>query len=170
MQNQVISPWVVYVITRLDALSTPLLVFASVGAVVAVIAGIIWCVQTMDESEALGIVEKANRLTKEQVVAADMEARRHWDSKTMSERVAEAHERSAGAAYLARRAARAFKLALFVSLASTALHVVTPTTREACAILLIPKIANNEDVQGVAVEVRDLAREWIKALGPKEGK
>lgn len=52
----------------------------------------------------------------------------------------------------------------------TAVAVFVPTTKEACAIYMIPKIANNEDVQGVAVEVRDLAREWIKALGPKEGK
>lgn len=57
-----------------------------------------------------------------------------------------------------------------LTLLCAAVAVFVPTTKEACAIYMIPKIANNEDVQGVAAEVRDLARDWIKDLGPKEGK
>ena len=41
-----------------------------------------------------------------------------------------------------------------------------PTTKEACAIYLIPKIANNESVQEIGIDIKTLAREWLEELRP----
>ncbi len=46
----------------------------------------------------------------------------------------------------------------------------TPTTREAIAIVVIPKIANNEQVQGLGQDMIDTARDWLKELAPKKQK
>lgn len=46
--------------------------------------------------------------------------------------------------------------------------VLTPTTNEMAAIMIIPKIANNEDIQGVGSEIVSLAKDWLKELHPKE--
>lgn len=39
--------------------------------------------------------------------------------------------------------------------------VFVPTTKEYCAIYAIPKIANNEKVQGEAKEIYELAKSWL---------
>lgn len=43
-----------------------------------------------------------------------------------------------------------------------------PTTREMAAIKIIPRIANNEDVQALGSEIPKLAKEWLEELRPKK--
>ena len=43
-----------------------------------------------------------------------------------------------------------------------------PTTKQMAAIYLVPKIANNEGVQDVAIEVKELAEDWLNELKPKK--
>ena len=42
-----------------------------------------------------------------------------------------------------------------------------PTTKEMCAIKLVPMIANDEQVQELPNKVVDLANEWLDELKPK---
>ena len=42
-----------------------------------------------------------------------------------------------------------------------------PTTKEMCAILIIPQVAKNEDMKEIPSEITNLAREWIEELKPK---
>ena len=47
---------------------------------------------------------------------------------------------------------------------------LTPSTRELAAIIIVPKIANNEKVQDCGNRLHELAIEWMKELKPnKEG-
>lgn len=43
-----------------------------------------------------------------------------------------------------------------------------PTTKEMCAIKIIPVIANNEQVQELPSQIVELAGEWIEELKPKK--
>ena len=46
-----------------------------------------------------------------------------------------------------------------------------PTTKEMCAIAVIPRIANSESVQDIGQGIVDLAKDWLKELRPnREGK
>ena len=49
--------------------------------------------------------------------------------------------------------------------------VLTPSTKDAVAIAVIPAIANNQDVQGLGADLVTTAREWLQELRPvvKEG-
>ena len=47
--------------------------------------------------------------------------------------------------------------------------ILTPTTKELCTVLLIPAIANNENVQGISEEFYNLAKEWMQELKPTKG-
>ena len=47
--------------------------------------------------------------------------------------------------------------------------ILTPTTKEICATLLIPAVANNEKVQGLGEDFYDLAKEWMQELKPTKG-
>lgn len=49
-------------------------------------------------------------------------------------------------------------------------QVFIPTTREAVAISVIPRIANNEDLQGLGKDVIDTARDWLQELKPNKEK
>ena len=42
-----------------------------------------------------------------------------------------------------------------------------PSTKEMCAIKIIPKIVNNEEVQELPNKVVELANEWLEELKPK---
>lgn len=53
--------------------------------------------------------------------------------------------------------------ALFVPLA-----ILTPNTKQMAAILILPKIANNEQVQEIPGKLLDLADDWIEELKPEE--
>ena len=43
-----------------------------------------------------------------------------------------------------------------------------PTTKEACAMYIIPKIVNNEGIQNIGKEFYDLALDWMKELHPNK--
>ncbi len=45
--------------------------------------------------------------------------------------------------------------------------VLTPTTREAAAIVVVPAIANSEKVQNIGNGLYDLCVEWLDALKPE---
>lgn len=47
-------------------------------------------------------------------------------------------------------------------------QVLIPTTKEMCAIKIIPVILNNEKAQNMSSEVYDLAMDWFKELHPKK--
>jgi len=44
--------------------------------------------------------------------------------------------------------------------------IFIPTTKEACAILIIPALANNENMENVGSEFVEFARDWMKELRP----
>lgn len=43
-----------------------------------------------------------------------------------------------------------------------------PTTKEMCAIKVLPAIINNEEVRELPNKVVDLANEWVEELKPKK--
>jgi len=43
-----------------------------------------------------------------------------------------------------------------------------PTTKEMCAIKVIPIVANNQEVQEIPKQLADLASEWIEELKPNK--
>ena len=57
---------------------------------------------------------------------------------------------------------------IFISI--TILFILNPTTKEACAMYVVPKIVNNEKVQNIGQEFYDLALDWMKELHPKNVK
>lgn len=58
---------------------------------------------------------------------------------------------------------------VLLTIASVA-NALVPTTKEMCAIIAIPKIANSETVQGLGNDIVNLAKEWIVELKPnREG-
>lgn len=71
-----------------------------------------------------------------------------------------------------KQAKKAFKVALTTLMISAIITVFIPTTKEAAAIYLIPKIANNEDVQkmpdNVAKILNSKLEEWIDDTVGKE--
>ena len=64
----------------------------------------------------------------------------------------------------------------FVTIGMFFLSIVTltfvPTTKQAAAIVIVPKIVNNEKVQMVGNQLYDLAVDWMRELRPpkREGK
>ncbi len=61
--------------------------------------------------------------------------------------------------------------ALVVAVACGALvvntaRILTPTTKEMAAILVLPAIANSEDAQEIGAGLVDLAKEWLVELKP----
>lgn len=58
----------------------------------------------------------------------------------------------------------------YIFIPITILFILTPTTKEACAIYVVPKIVNNEKVQNIGQEFYDLALDWMKELHPKKVK
>jgi len=76
------------------------------------------------------------------------------------------------AAWVQEGARRFFFTALSILLITLSLIIGSlfiPTTKEICAIKIIPIIANNEEVKELPDKVVELANEWIEELKPKEG-
>lgn len=69
-----------------------------------------------------------------------------------------------------KRGLKLFLPALFLSLLIVFGSLFIPTTKEMCAIKIIPKITNSEKVQELPNKVVDLAEEWIEELKPKKEK
>lgn len=69
---------------------------------------------------------------------------------------------------LARRTRwKAIAWATVIELVISIAVVLTPTTKEAAAILVIPALAESEDVRGLGEDLVGLAREWIQELRPE---
>lgn len=49
-------------------------------------------------------------------------------------------------------------------------NCLLPTTREMAAIMIVPRIANNDKVQDVSNRIYDLACEWMDSLRPSNEK
>lgn len=47
-------------------------------------------------------------------------------------------------------------------------NTFVPTTQEMIAITVIPRIANNENIQGLGDDFITTARDWLKELAPKK--
>lgn len=65
---------------------------------------------------------------------------------------------------------RKCSVALLIAIAGA---ILTPNTKEVAAMIVIPKIANSETVQGLGKGIVELAHEWIRELKPnaeREGK
>lgn len=71
-----------------------------------------------------------------------------------------------GDAKTAKETSRVSTVVLIVSAALVVLNVLTPTTKEMAAIVIIPKVANSETVQGFGNGLVDLARQWMAELSP----
>jgi hypothetical protein len=67
--------------------------------------------------------------------------------------------------------AKKLKKYIFLSLFPTLLFVTAcfiPTTKEMCAIKIIPIIANNEQVQDMPNKIVELANSWMEELKPSK--
>lgn len=49
----------------------------------------------------------------------------------------------------------------------TIINIFVPTTKETCAIIIIPKITNNENIQNISKEFYNFALDWMKELHQK---
>ena len=47
---------------------------------------------------------------------------------------------------------------------------LVPTTKEMCAIIVLPALAQNKDAQEIGREVVDLAKDWLRELRPETPK
>lgn len=66
---------------------------------------------------------------------------------------------------------RVLKICPFVAVVGVALVIarcLLPTTREMAAIIVIPKVANNEKVKDVGNSIYDLAVAWMQELRPNK--
>lgn len=66
-----------------------------------------------------------------------------------------------------RRAKLWKKRTLYVFILSLCIFLFLPTSKELASIIIIPAVANNQDVQDVAGEIPKLAKEWIQELRTK---
>lgn len=57
-----------------------------------------------------------------------------------------------------------FRIALPLFLVGCLIEILVPTTKEMAAIIVVPRIANNEKVQDVGNEIYGLAVQWLKDL------
>ena len=55
-----------------------------------------------------------------------------------------------------------------VSILSGAASAFVPSTREACAMIVVPKLANSESLDQVSVAMKDAAIRWLKSIAPAE--
>ena len=71
-----------------------------------------------------------------------------------------------------KRGIRLIKTSPLWAVAATVLMIANcllPTTKEMAAILIVPRIVNNEKVQTVGNHLYDLAVEWMDELRPAKG-
>ena len=64
------------------------------------------------------------------------------------------------------RCLKAFVALAIVAVLSAVANVLTPSTREMAAIIIVPKIVNSEKVQTTGNKLYELALEWMEALRP----
>ena len=59
------------------------------------------------------------------------------------------------------------KVAILFAISLVA-SILTPTTKELAAMIVIPKVANSESVQQLGGGIVDLANQWLVELAPKK--
>lgn len=67
-----------------------------------------------------------------------------------------------------KEAWRKVRIPLLLSAFLVVALVLTPTTKEMCAIKLIPKVVNSEGVQEIPEKLVGLSNEWLEELRPKK--
>lgn len=60
-----------------------------------------------------------------------------------------------------------WKVAILFAISLVA-SILTPTTKELAAMIVIPKVANSESVQQLGDGIVDLANQWLVELAPKK--
>ena len=63
---------------------------------------------------------------------------------------------------------KGLKISLCIFLSTALSTIFTPDTKHACAMYVIPKIINNEQIQEVGREFYDLALDWMKEMHPRK--
>ena len=61
-------------------------------------------------------------------------------------------------------------LPIILSLIFIVLAVLIPNTKDMCAVIIIPKIVNNEKLQDVGDKFYNLAMDWMEELSPTKEK
>jgi hypothetical protein len=64
--------------------------------------------------------------------------------------------------------AKYFFIAFSVFMLSLIINCLLPSTQDMAAILVVPKIVNNQKVQEIPSKLLDLASDWMDALKPKK--
>lgn len=89
-----------------------------------------------------------------------------WETRT-HKYDGEEHTRCIADNDASRKAFRSIGIRVFCVGALAVLGtVLTPSTKDAVAIAVIPAIANNQDVQGLSADLVTTAREWLQELRP----
>lgn len=138
MISEVITPSDVYWITRFDGLRG---LFSSVAAVAFLGSAallIIGCIQRCETR-----IENVNNES--------------WSYKWAPDK--DAIERG-------KLLHRQLRWSIPILLVAASAQALIPTTKEAVAMVVVPKIANNEDLQGLGSEFVTMAREWMQELRP----
>ena len=61
-----------------------------------------------------------------------------------------------------------YKRLFWVLLIAFPVLLFTPTSKEAAAIIVLPRIINNQDVQALGADLPKLAREWLEKSHPTQ--
>lgn len=141
-----ITPSTIYWLTRLDGIRHSLigdcefLVFVSVTA--TVISAVLFLMSNFTGNEHYDMFEGKS----DEELNNIHEAMRKWSWNTI-------------------------KCAIAGTVLASLLHssyILTPTTREMAAIIVVPRVANSETVQQLGDGIVNLAQEWMKELAPKK--
>jgi len=63
-----------------------------------------------------------------------------------------------------RTGRKVLRWVILVGAVAGLLAALIPTTKEMAAIIVVPKVLNNEDVQAMGSDLPKLAREWLESL------
>ena len=117
-----VTPFAVYLISRLDAINILLIVLTIVSVAICVLYMTVFFASAADEG---------------------------WESSVPT------------------RMRRFILWPILALLASSILFILVPTTRDAAAMFVIPKIANSQTVNELGESIVVLAKEWCEELSPK---
>lgn len=136
------TAWQIYLFTRLGSINTILGIAFGVGLLLSLCLIIAYLISYM----------KVQQLTAEGITRDDSSYFKEWDSWLSTWR-------------------SLCKKVLPVYIIVVVLAVAVPTQKEVAAIYLIPKVANNEDMQKIPADAAKIMRlkldEWVKDLSPQ---
>lgn len=168
METNIIDPSTVYWITRCDAIT----VMACVGAIISGAVCAIFSIKYFSEEGEVRVLEHKLETAQAAVAKHGREKGNgsYYDPKTHGQ-VLDETEAALSKGKALRRSS--LLLALRFGTVCSVFSLITtfvPTTQQAAAIYMIPKIANNEQVQKASSELYTIAMEWLKELHPKQEK